>query len=47
MEKLIIEEICRKCKWYEKIIIKIFRKLIIKIYHLGRNKACNSFYEIF
>ena len=42
MEKLIVEEICSNLKWYEKIIVKIFAKLFIKIYHIGRLNCLNS-----
>lgn len=42
MEKLIIEEIYKNLKWYEKIFVKIFAKTIIKVYHIGRINCLNS-----
>lgn len=35
MENLIVEDICRKLKWYEKAIAKIFKKTITKVYKMG------------
>ncbi len=39
MNEIIIEEILKECKWYEKIIIKIFKKLFIKMYKIGVKKG--------
>lgn len=36
MEKLVVEEICRNLKWYERVVVKLFRKTFIKVYHMGR-----------
>ncbi len=35
MENLIVEEICRNLKWYERVIVKLFKKLIYKVYRMG------------
>lgn len=42
MEKLIVEEICKNLKWYERIVVKIFRHTFIKVYHKARIKIVNS-----
>lgn len=42
MEKLIVENICRELSWNEKIVVKIFAKIFIKVYHIGRIKCLNS-----
>lgn len=42
MEKEIIKEIIKECKWYEKIIVKLFKNQIIKAYHIGRIICWNS-----
>lgn len=45
MDKLnveIIEEILEKCNWYEKIIVKLFKKLILKIYNYTRINIINK-----
>lgn len=44
-ENEVINEILKKCNWYERIGIKLFRKLILNVYHFGRIKASNSFYN--
>lgn len=36
MEKIIMEEATKRCKWYEKILLRIFKKTFIKFYHIGR-----------
>ena len=44
MEKenvVIIEEILRKCNWYEKIVVKLFKKLILKVFHYSRVNTIN------
>ena len=35
MENLIVEEICENLKWYERVIVKLFKKLIYKVYRMG------------
>lgn len=42
MEKLVVEKICRKCKWYEKFIMKVLKKLVFKIYNIVRVDLINS-----
>lgn len=42
MEKLIVEEIYKNCCFFEKIIVKIFAKIFVKVYHIGRLKCLNS-----
>lgn len=41
----IIVEILKKCNWRERIIVKKNKKLILNVYHEGRIKASNSFYN--
>ncbi len=41
----IVVEIMKSCNWWEKIIVKKNKKLILNIYHTGRTKASNSFYN--
>lgn len=40
----IIEEILKKCSWWERIIVKRNKKLLLNIYHYARNKTANIFY---
>ena len=42
MEKLIVEEICKNLKWYERIIVKLLKNTFIKVYHMGRIICWNS-----
>lgn len=35
MNDVIIEEIIKECKWYEKIVVKVFKRLFIKCYKIG------------
>ena len=44
MEKLIIEEICKNLKWYERIIVKIYKKIFYKAYRAGVAE-CFNFYN--
>lgn len=41
----IIVEILKKCNWKERIVVKKNKKLILNVYHEGRIKASNSFYN--
>lgn len=41
-ENEIIEEILKKCNWWERIIVKRNKKLILKIYHIIRLKIINN-----
>jgi len=45
MEKLIVEEICKNLKYYEKIIVKAHAKLFIKVYNNERIKTINALLE--
>ncbi len=42
MEKEIIKSICSNCNWHERIIVKLFNKVFIKSYHMGRINCWNS-----
>lgn len=42
MEKEILKEISEELKWYERITIKIHKRLIIKIYHKTRKRIFNN-----
>lgn len=42
MEKYIGNLINKDLKWYEKIIVKIFKKTFIKVYNLIRIKIVNQ-----
>jgi len=42
MQDRIVEEVLKNCNWYEKIIVKIFSKTFIKIYHFNRINIVNS-----
>lgn len=42
MDKEIVEEILKECKWYEIIIVKLLKKQFIKAYHIGRIRCWNS-----
>ena len=44
MEKLVVEEICKNLKWYERIIVKIHKKLFYSMYRIGM-KDCFNFYN--
>lgn len=45
MEKLIVEEICKNLKWYDKIIVRIFSNTFVKIYHKTRTDIVNGLLE--
>lgn len=42
MEEEILKEIMKECKWWEKIIIKLFKKNFIKISNITRIIVANS-----
>lgn len=42
MEKLIVEELCKKLKWYERIVVKRHGKLFVKVCNYQRVKIVNS-----
>lgn len=41
-DELILEEIYKKCNWYQRIIVKKNKNLILDIYNQGRIKAINT-----
>lgn len=41
MGKLIIENLCKNLKWYEKVIVKLFSKTFVKVYHKVRKEIVN------
>lgn len=41
-EEIIVKEICNECNFAERIIVKLFKRLIFKIYHLSREYTINS-----
>lgn len=43
MEKDIIKEICEDLKWYEIIIVKLFKKLSINTYRKGLVRCFNYY----
>jgi hypothetical protein len=42
VEKLIVEDICKKLSWYDKIIVRIFRKTFVRVYHKTRVNIINK-----
>lgn len=42
MEKLIVEELCKNLKWYERIIVKRHKNTFVKIYKLGITFGFNN-----
>lgn len=42
MEKLIVKEICKNLKWYERIIVRVLWRTFAKAYHMGRIVAFNK-----
>lgn len=42
-EDIILNEIVKRCNRYEKIIIKIFRRIFIKCYNIQRINLTNIF----
>lgn len=41
MENLIVEEICKNLKWYEIIVVRLFRHTFVKVYHEIRENIVN------
>lgn len=41
MGKLIVKEICKNLKWHERIIVKIFSRLFVKVYNNERIALIN------
>ena len=44
MEKLIVEEICKNLKWYERIVVKIYKRMFYRAYRIGM-RDCFNFYN--
>lgn len=42
MENLIVKEICKNLKWYERVIVKLLSKTFVKVYHMGRITIFNK-----
>lgn len=42
-EERIVEEICRDCNFAERIVVRLFRKMFIKTYHISRINNINRF----
>lgn len=42
MNDIIIEEIMKECKWYEKIVVRMFAKMFIKVYKEGITYGFNN-----
>ncbi|MCI9000120.1 MAG: hypothetical protein HFJ26_04160 [Clostridia bacterium] len=42
MEEKILKEIMKECKdWRERVLIRMFPKTFVKVYHVGRIKGFN------
>ena len=44
-ENLVVKEICKNLKWYERIIVKMFKKIFLKVYHNQRIKMLNILFK--
>lgn len=42
LENEVINEILEKCNWKEKIVIKLFKRLIFKVYNHARIDIVNK-----
>ena len=42
MEKEIVEEICKKLKWYERVVVRLFSKTFVRVYKLGITFGFNN-----
>ena len=42
MEEYIIRKITRELKWYEKIVVRMFKKVFVKIYKIGISFGYNN-----
>lgn len=42
MEKEIVKEICKNLKWYEKVVVRAFRKICVKCYLKGHIDTFNN-----
>lgn len=43
MKDIILDEVMKELNWKERIIIKVFYKLIIKVYNIARITTVNKF----
>ncbi len=43
IENGILDELIKNCRWYEKIIIKLFKRLFIRCYNIERTIIANIF----
>lgn len=42
MDEKILEEIMKECKnWRERVLIRLFPKMFVKVYHIGRRNGIN------
>lgn len=44
MEKLVVEKLCKNLKWYERVIVKRYKRLFYRIYRVGM-RDCFNFYN--
>lgn len=42
MEEYIVREITRELKWYEKIVVKVFKRIAVKVYNCARISTINA-----
>ena len=42
MEKQIVSKVLKQCKWYEKIIVELFKNIIVKVYNIARINVFNN-----
>lgn len=42
MENDVVKEIVKKLKWHEKIIVKLFKKIFLKVYNNTRVSIINA-----
>lgn len=43
MEEEIVREIIKECKnWKERLLVKLFAKMFIKVYHISRVNTINN-----
>ena len=41
MEKEIIKEICKDLNWKERILVRTFKRIFVKVYHKTRIRTFN------
>lgn len=42
MEKYVVEEITKDLKWYEKVVVKLFKKTFFRVYNISRISVINA-----